>query len=148
MLRTHSTHAMLLKSITPLLPSIYPHNFSLRRRQLPTLLRLALRQNLLAPTRVEVAQIAIPAQTNNVHDQHAVLHGHVLEVCKLHPRPDHKILGQAGDVGVLQALLGRVAFEVGHGGEEECYYGVSGPRQKGGGLAREDVPMFTGAKIN
>jgi hypothetical protein len=72
-----------------------------------------------ASARIQVAQIAIPAQTDNIDDQDAVLHGHVLEVCKLHPRPNHKVLGQAGHVGVLQALFGRVAFEVGHGGEEK-----------------------------
>jgi hypothetical protein len=48
-----------------------------------------------------------------------VLHGHVLEVCKLHPRPHHEVLGEAGHVGVLKALGGGGAFEVGHGGEEE-----------------------------
>jgi hypothetical protein len=65
------------------------------------------------------AQGAIPAEGNDIDNQHAVLHGHVLEIRKLHPRPDHKVLGQAGDVGVGETLGGGVAFEVGHGGEEE-----------------------------
>jgi hypothetical protein len=67
-----------------------------------------------ASARVKEAQIAIPAQTNDIDDQDPVLHGHVLEVCELDPGPNHKVLGKAGDVGVLEALLGRCAFEVGH----------------------------------
>lgn len=49
-----------------------------------------------------------------------MLHGHVLEVRKLHPRPDHEVLGKARDVSVSEALARGRAFEVGHGGEEEA----------------------------
>ena len=73
----------------------------------------------LATPAVQKAEVAIPAQRDDVDNQHPVLHGYVLEICKLHPWPDHEILSKAGDVGVFEALCGRCAFEVGHGGEEE-----------------------------
>lgn len=53
-----------------------------------------------------------------------MFHGHVFEICKLHPWPDHKVLGEAGDVGLVEALLYGAAFEVGHGGEEDGCEGV------------------------
>jgi hypothetical protein len=73
--------------------------------------------------RVQVTQVAIPAQGDDVDNQDAMLHGHVFKVCKLHPWPDHKVLGEAGYVGVFETFLGGRAFEVGHGGEEESWEG-------------------------
>jgi hypothetical protein len=108
-------------------PHIHPHGppnpnptLPLRRRQLSSLLGMSLWQVwLCATSRVEEAQVAIPAQAYDIDDKHPMLHGHVLEVCKLHPWPNHKVLGETGHVGVLEALGRGRAFEVGHGGEEQ-----------------------------
>jgi hypothetical protein len=74
---------------------------------------------LRATSRVQVTQVAIPAKRDNIDNQYTVLHWHVLEVCELDPGPDHEVLGQTRDVGIVETFLDRGAFEVGHGGEEE-----------------------------
>lgn len=95
-------------------------NHPLRRRQFPTLpLPPNLRLRHTPTLRIQSTQIAIPSQTHNIHNKHAHIKRHELEVQTLHPRPDHEILGEAGDVGLAQAVAHRVALEVGHGGKED-----------------------------
>jgi hypothetical protein len=101
----------------------------LRRRQLPTLLGLANRQIRLGTTRrIQATKIAIPAQGNDINNQNPHLGRHVFEVCKLDPGPDHEVLLVARQVGVLEALDGRVSFHVGHCAEEEGH--VAGRKEE------------------
>lgn len=77
-----------------------------------------------------------------------MLHGHVLEVGELHPRPDHEVLGQAGHVGLAEAVFDGRAFEIGHAGEEESHvYGceeklVAGYAGDDGAVGRGRVYVF------
>jgi hypothetical protein len=119
-------------------PHIRTRTRPLRRRQLPTLLGLPNRQIRLCTTRrVQATKIAIPAQGNDINNQDPHLGGHVFEVCKLDPGPDHEVLLVAWQVGVLEALDGRVSFHVGHCAEEEGH--VAGRKEElVAGYARED----------
>lgn len=72
-----------------------------------------------------------------------MFHGHILEIRKLHPRPDHEVLRQAGYIGILQALFRGSALEVCHGGEEEGH--VCGREDELVACdAREDGAVFGG----
>lgn len=113
-------------------PSELTPRHHLLRRQLPSLptptsLRLLLDRlrdlrNRAAGATVQVRQVAVPAERDDVDDQHAQIRRDVLEVDELHPRPDHEVLGEAGRVGRVEAVADGAAFEVGHGGEEETWW--------------------------
>jgi hypothetical protein len=70
-----------------------------------------------------------------------MLHGHILEIRKLHPRPNHQVLLVPRQIRVAEALLDARALEVRHGGEEEAH--VNGRKEELVAChARDDGAVF------
>jgi hypothetical protein len=120
------------RQLTALLPNRLP-------RQLPLL--DVLHSALRATAGVQRTEIAVPPQAHHIDDEHAHVGRNVLEVGKLHPRPDHEVLGQAGHVRLLEARLHRGPLEIRHRRQEETHvYGRE--EELVAGDAREDRAVY------
>ena len=73
---------------------------------------------------VQVAQVTIPAERDGIHDEHAMLERDILEVERLHPRPEQPVLLERGDVCALEARRGARALEVRHAAQEQRHVGA------------------------
>jgi hypothetical protein len=69
---------------------------------------------------VEEAQVAVPADGNEVDEQDAVRQRDKLEVDELHKGPDEVIGLQGGQVALVQLLLGAAALHDGHAAQEDA----------------------------
>lgn len=100
----------------------------------------------LPPSRaVQEAEVAVPADADDVDEEDAVVQGDECEVDGLDGGPDVVVAGEGGGVVLAQLLLGAGALEDGHGGEEDADEGggedelVAGDAGDGlGGPALED----------
>lgn len=91
---------------------------------------------------VDPAEIAIPADGDDVGKEHAVLQREKGKVDGLDKRPDHPVGLESGPPGLLEALRGRGALHGGHAAEEDANHG-------GGkdGLVNEDAGEDFGALV-
>lgn len=98
------------------------------------------RQNKLLA--VDPAQVAVPANGDNVGKEHTVLQRQEGKVDGLHKRPDHPVGAEGGPPGLLEALLDAGALHGGHAAEEDTNHG----RGKDG-LVDKDAPEGLDALI-
>ena len=73
---------------------------------------------ILART-IQIAQVAVPSQAHNVDDQYSQLKRHILEVDKLHDRPNHPVSRQRRPVCALQFLRCACTLQKSHCVKEE-----------------------------
>lgn len=69
---------------------------------------------------IQVAQVAVPADADDVNEQHAVLERHVLEVDGLHRRPHHVVGRQRVLVVLVQLVLRLAALKERHAAQEHA----------------------------
>lgn len=74
---------------------------------------------------IQVAEIAVPAQRDNIDDQDSVMQGNQLEVDGLDEWPNHPILCQGGPVALLQLFLRACTLHDGHTAQEDEQVGAS-----------------------
>ena len=86
---------------------------------------------------VEIAQIAVPADADDVDDEDAMVQRDELEVDHLHERPDQVVGRQGGLVVLLELLPRRGALQDGHAAEEDADEG-RGEQTLVAGHARQD----------
>ncbi len=79
-----------------------------------------MRNSLLA---VDPAEIAVPADGDDIGKEHAVLQGQECKVDGLDKGPDHPVGLEGGPPGFLEALLGGGALHGGHAAEEDANHG-------------------------
>ena len=68
---------------------------------------------------VQVAEVAVPAQRDNIDDENSVVQWNQLEVDSLDKRPHHPVLCQSGPVALLQLLLWTCTLHDGHAAQED-----------------------------
>lgn len=98
----HAANAVSVR-LLPLLPSCFPS-----LSPLPSL------------GAVEEAQVAVPADADNVNKEQSVLQRHKGKVDGLHGGPDVVVARQGGAVVFVELLLGVGPLKDGHGGEEDA----------------------------
>lgn len=69
---------------------------------------------------VERTQVAVPANTDNVDKQDAMIQRDKLEVDGLHKRPDHVVGSQGVLVVLVKLIADGTTLEHGHGGQEHA----------------------------
>lgn len=72
---------------------------------------------------IDPAQIAVPANGNDIGEEHAVLEREKGKVNGLDKGPDHPVGAEGGPPGLLEALLGRITLHGGHAAEEDGNHG-------------------------
>ena len=89
-----------------------------------TLRRLASQKSKLGPSlrllSVDPAEVAVPANGDDVGEQDPVLQRQVGEVDELHKRPDHPVGPQRRPPVLLEPLLGAGALHGGHAAQEDA----------------------------
>ena len=80
---------------------------------------MCIRDSPTPPLPIQIAQIAIPPQTDHINHQHPQLQRHIFEVHKLHQGPDHPVTTERGPVRGFQLFFRGGTFEKGHCVEEE-----------------------------
>lgn len=70
---------------------------------------------LVARSRIEIGQVAVPSQADDVDDQNSMLQGHKGEVRELHGRPYQPVGLESWKICLFQSLLWRLTLEIRHG---------------------------------
>lgn len=98
----------------------YPHNaIQVKLGHLLFQILLHLADLVISSPRVQIRQIAVPAQTDNIHHQHTMLQRYQREIHALHRRPHRPVGLQPRKVSLLQPLLRRLALQIRHRRQEE-----------------------------
>ena len=72
---------------------------------------------------IHIAQITIPAQAHNIHNQDPMMQRHICKINRLHRGPEDPVLLERLDIRALQARFGALALHVRHAAQEKRQVG-------------------------